>query len=191
MELFKNKNIILASKSPRRHQLLNDLGLQFSIQTIEVEEVYPPGLSMTQIAEYLAKHKSEPFERLLSENDILITADTIVWINGEVLGKPRNREEAILMLQKLSGSLHQVITGVCLKSPDKTTLFSSITNVYFKELLLNEIEYYIDEYQPFDKAGAYGIQEWIGYIGIKHIEGSFYNVMGLPIQKLYEELILF
>jgi septum formation protein len=181
-------NIILASKSPRRQQLLKELGLNFTINTFDVVEEYPEGLSMVEIPVYLAKLKSIPFQGKLEKNDLVITADTIVWHNNTVLGKPKNKKHAIEILSLLSNSEHQVITGVCLTSAKKQVVFYSVTNVMFKTLLKEEINYYIDNFKPFDKAGAYGIQEWIGYIGITHIEGSFYNVMGLPVQKLYSEI---
>ncbi|MBN1987101.1 MAG: Maf family protein, partial [Prolixibacteraceae bacterium] len=144
-----------------------------------------------EIPVYLAKRKATPFSSALKENDLLITADTIVWINGHVLGKPAGADEAKQMLTQLSGHEHQVISGVCLTSTQKQTTFFSVSNVLFKTLSENEIDFYISHFKPFDKAGAYGIQEWIGTIGITHIEGSFYNVMGLPVQKLYEEILKF
>ena len=188
MKWFPNYNYILASKSPRRSQLLKSLGIDFSIKTIEVDETYPAGLEREQIPQFLAEKKAEPFREHLLENDLIITADTIVWKDGKVLGKPKNREEAIEMLRFLSGDWHQVISGVCLTTFKKSKSFYSTSNVQFKKLTQAEIEYYVSTFKPFDKAGAYGIQEWIGIIGITHIEGSFYNVMGLPIQKLYEEI---
>lgn len=191
MEQLKKHNIILASKSPRRQQLLKDLGLEFSVEVTDADETYPPGLSMEEIPVFLAELKAKAFSRELVENELLITADTIVWLNGEVLGKPADKDEAIQMLRKLSNNEHQVVTGVCLKSNSRQCSFFAVSNVAFKELTDDEINYYIDRYKPYDKAGAYGIQEWIGYIGITHIEGSFFNVMGLPIQKLYTELLKF
>jgi septum formation protein len=191
MNWFPNYNYILASKSPRRNQLLKSLGIEFQVKTKDVEENYPDNLQKEEIPVFLAELKSKPFLKDLSANDLLITADTIVWKDGEVLGKPANKEEAVKMLQLLSATEHQVISGVCLSGADKTESFYSISNVQFKKLTLQEIEYYISEFKPFDKAGAYGIQEWIGTIGITHIEGSFYNVMGLPVQKLYDEILRF
>lgn len=188
MNWLPDYNYILASKSPRRQELLKSLGINFQIITKEVEEIFPDNLSKEQIPVFLAELKAKSFLNDLKENDLLITADTIVWFNGEVLGKPANRKEAIETLQKLSGHEHQVISGVSLTSVKKQKSFFSITNVMFKQLSLPEIEYYVYEYKPYDKAGAYGIQEWIGYIGITHIEGSFYNVMGLPVQQLYTEI---
>jgi len=188
MKWFPDYNFILASKSPRRQQLLESLGLTFSIRLKEVEEVYPEGLRKEEVPVYLAELKAQAFINELAENEIVITADTVVCLENEILGKPNDYKEAFSMLTNLSGKEHQVITGVCLTSKNKSTSFYSLTNVMFKELTAQEIEYYISEYKPYDKAGAYGIQEWIGTIGITHIEGSFYNVMGLPIQKLYEEI---
>ncbi|QGY45951.1 septum formation protein Maf [Maribellus comscasis] len=188
MEWFPKYNYILASKSPRRQQLLNSLGIEFKVQLKEVEEKFPDNLSMEEIPVYLAKLKAAPFLAELKENDLLITADTIVSFNKKVLGKPSDYEDAKQMLAGLSGNEHQVISGVCLTSEKKQTSFYSSSNVQFKVLSDKEIEYYISKFKPLDKAGAYGIQEWIGAVGITHIEGSFYNVMGLPIQKLYEEV---
>ncbi len=188
MNWLPDYNYILASKSPRRQELLRSLGIGFSVWENNGEENYPGDLTKEEIPVYLAEQKAHHFIHDLRENDLLITADTIVWINGEVLGKPGSTDEAVQMLQKLSGCEHQVITGVCLTSVARQKSFYSISNVLFKHLSLAEIEYYISEYKPFDKAGAYGIQEWIGYIGITHIEGSFFNVMGLPVQQLYSEI---
>lgn len=180
--------IILASASPRRHQLMRDAGFDFEIRLKSTEEIYPATLSPEKIPEYLACLKAVAFKEELKVDELLITADTIVCLGAKVLGKPKNRECAIEMLQQLSGQKHKVVTGVCLTTSGKQEKFSVITDVYFKVLTEEEIVYYVDHYQPFDKAGAYGIQEWIGYIGIERIDGSFYNVMGLPVQKLYEVL---
>jgi septum formation protein len=188
MEWFPKYNIILASKSPRRQQLLHSIGVNFEVRVKEVNENFPPELDKNEIPVFLAELKSHPFLGDLKEKDLLITADTIVWFRGEVLGKPANYKEAKHMLQKLSGHYHEVISGVCLTSKTKKVSFHSTSKVRFKELSNNEIDYYINKFRPFDKAGSYGIQEWIGAIGITHIEGSFYNVMGLPIQKLYDEI---
>ena len=191
MNWLPDYNYILASKSPRRHELLHSLGINFSVRTKEVDENYPNSLKREEIAIYLAKLKASAFANELAENDLLITADTIVWLNGEVFGKPADRNDAIRILRKLSGIEHQVISGVCLTSIKRQKTFFSVSNVQFKQLSEAEIQFYVDEYKPFDKAGAYGIQEWIGYIGITHIEGSFYNVIGLPVQQLYSEIIRF
>ncbi len=188
MNWLPDYNYILASKSPRRQELLRSLGVKFHVITKEVEEKYPDTLYREEISVFLAELKAKQFLNNLKENDLLITADTIVWFKDEVLGKPGNRNEAIETLQKLSGHEHQVISGVSLTSTQKQKSFYSISNVRFKKLSISEIEYYVDEFKPYDKAGAYGIQEWIGYIGITSIEGSFYNVMGLPIQQLYTEI---
>lgn len=183
-----NYQIILASQSPRRQQLLKELGLEFTISIKEVDEFYPQHLQREEIPVYLAQLKAKAFENSISENQLVITADTIVWLNNQVLGKPADYDDAYKMLQSLSGNTHTVYTGVCLKSLQKETSFWAQTHVHFKELSHNEITYYLNTHKPYDKAGAYGIQEWIGYIGIEHIEGSYFNVMGLPVQKLYEQL---
>ena len=188
MEWLKQYQVILASKSPRRQQLLKELGIDFSVEVAEVDEQYPEGLAMEEIPVYLARLKAKPFEGRLNDSQLVITADTIVWHKGKVLGKPTDEMEAAQMLNSLSDNEHQVVTGVCLKSVQKEKSFFSVSNVAFKKLTKDEIEYYITNYKPYDKAGAYGIQEWIGHIGVTHIEGSFFNVMGLPVQKLYMEL---
>lgn len=180
--------IILASKSPRRQQLLTDLGLKFSVQSMDIPEVFPEGLAMTEVPVYLAELKAGAFRPLLKKNQLVITADTIVWLDGKVLNKPDDYDEGFQMLSALSGKKHQVVTGVCLLSIEKKISFYASTDVWFKELSPEEIHFYLENYRPYDKAGAYGIQEWIGYIGINRIEGSFFNVMGLPIQSLYEHL---
>jgi septum formation protein len=188
-----NVRIILASQSPRRRQLLEQLGLSFEVMVLkDLPEAYPPEMPVTEIPEFLASQKADAYAELLSQgNTIVITADTIVALNKQVLGKPANRQEAIDMLQLLSGKIHKVITGVAISSKDNQITFAAHTNVWFKQLSTEEIEYYVDHYQPYDKAGAYGIQEWIGMIGIEKVEGSYYNVVGLPVQKLYTELMSF
>ena len=191
MNWFPNYNYILASRSPRRQELLKSLGIPFEVKIKKVEETFPQEITGSEIPEYLAKLKSVPFLNELKENDLLITADTVVFLNGELIGKPENIQAAAIMLRKLGGNEHQVISGVCLTSVKKQKVFHAVTNVQFKNLKEEEIWYYISSFPPLDKAGAYGIQEWIGFIGITHIEGSFYNVMGLPIQKLYEEILKF
>ncbi len=188
-EKLSKYNIILASKSPRRQQFLKDLEIPFTVQLKEVEEVYPKEFQGTEITDYLADLKSQPFTNSLKKDDLLITSDTIVWLDNKALGKPKDKNDAIRILQELSGKRHQVITSVSIKSIHFQKIFNDITNVYFKELTVDEIEYYLDNHQPFDKAGSYGIQEWIGFIGIERIEGSYFNVMGLPVQKLYKELM--
>ena len=195
LENLKNYKIILASHSPRRQYLLKELGIDFEIKIkdngeIKFKEVYPKTLKKEQIALYNAGLKAKACENEISDNTILITADTIVCLGNEVLNKPDDYDDAVKMLNKLSGKNHQVITGVCIKSTLKNSSISfyDTTNVYFKELTRQEITYYVNKFKPYDKAGAYGIQEWIGYIGIEKIEGSYFNVMGLPVQRLYEEL---
>jgi len=185
-------HIILASSSPRRQYLLKELGLDFEICTTNVKEDYPAGLNPGDVALYLAEMKAASFDTArMHQNSILITADTIVVLGNEILGKPAGHDEAVTMLRKLSGRKHDVITAICLKSKKKSRTFRVLSSVYFKELELEEIEYYISNFRPFDKAGGYGIQEWIGYIGISKIEGSFFNIMGLPVKELYEELLNF
>jgi len=184
--------IILASGSPRRQSLLKELGLDFRVEQREIDEVYPTHLKGKEIAEYLSGLKATAFlSNEIPDDHLLITADTIVCVDDKMLAKPKDFKHAQEMLQLLSGRWHEVITGVCLKSNKKEKIFSVSTQVRFKTLSSSEINYYIENYKPYDKAGAYGIQEWIGFIGISEISGSFHNVMGLPVQKLYEELIKF
>lgn len=181
--------IILASQSPRRQHLLKEIGIDFTVVKKSFgDENFPKGLVREEIALYLADYKASYFKDEIKEDEIIITADTIVWLNNEVINKPIDFNDAVLMLEKLSGNCHQVYTGVCLSSGEKSCLFYAESDVYFRKLTKEEINYYIETYKPYDKAGAYGIQEWIGYIGIEKINGSFYNVMGLPVQKLYLEL---
>lgn len=190
--MFKNlanKKIILASKSPRRQELLRGLGIPFEIRTKEIDENFPNTIDASDVASFLAQKKAEAFE--LSIDEILITSDTAVLLTNRILNKPQNTEEAIEMLKSLSGKTHKVCTGVCIKSIEKEVLFSDFTSVTYKPLSTDEIEYYIKHFKPFDKAGSYGIQEWIGFIGIEKIEGCYYNVMGLPLSKLYQELLDF
>jgi septum formation protein len=189
---LSGKRLILASQSPRRQYLLRELGLEFDVLVPDVEEVYPPGMRPEEIAVYLAELKAASLDlRLVDEQAIIITADTIVFIGDEVLGKPSGHDDAVAMLRKLSGRKHIVITAVCLVSKTNKRTFHVRSEVTFKILTMEEIEYYVQNFRPFDKAGAYGIQEWIGYTGIDRIEGSFFNVMGLPVKELYEELIKF
>jgi len=186
---IQNYHIILGSNSPRRRELLAGLDLDFEVKVIPgLEEHYPATLQPEEIPVFLAQQKAEAYIPTLPEKTLLITADTIVWNRNEVIGKPKNREDAIQMLQSLSGHEHHVVTGVCLTTTEKQKAFSVISAVKFATLTNEEIGYYVDKYQPFDKAGAYGIQEWIGYVGVENINGSFYNVMGLPVQRLYQEL---
>ena len=188
MHSIKNYKLILASASPRRQQLMKDAGFTFEVRLKNVEEKYPQELHWENVPEYLSKVKASAFREELKADEVLITADTVVCIHDRILGKPADRKEAISMLQELSGNRHLVVTGVSVTTRTEQLSFSSRTDVFFKRLSNEEIEFYVDTYKPFDKAGAYGIQEWIGYIGIERIAGSFYNVMGLPIQKLYETL---
>lgn len=188
-EKLKDYHIILASGSPRRHQFFKDLGMDFEIRLKPVKEDFPKNLKASEITDFLAQLKSSVFEGELEENDILITSDTIVWHNGTALGKPTDRAQAIEMLRSLSGKTHQVITSVCFKTAGELTTVSSTTKVHFSNLSQEEITYYIDEFRPFDKAGAYGIQEWIGLIGIESIEGSYFNVVGLPTHLVYQTLL--
>lgn len=188
-EKLKDFNLILASASPRRRQLLSECGLEFTVaEKFECNEEYPATLSAEEVAPYLACKKSHTYPKSLSEKDILLTADTVVIVGETILGKPADRSEAIEMLKALSGRTHTVTTGVVLRMIDRTYSFSVSSSVTFRELTVEEIEYYIDTYKPYDKAGAYGIQEWIGYVAIEQIAGSFFNVMGLPVQRLYVEL---
>jgi septum formation protein len=188
---LQQKNIILASGSPRRQALLKGLDIPFEIKLKPVNEVYDNNLKEEKITNYLASLKASVFSNELTKNDILITSDTIVWNEKGALEKPQNKREAIAMIQSLSNKTHKVITSVCLKSVTKEKVFHSLTEVSFKKLSLQEIEYYVEKYKPYDKAGAYGIQEWIGFIGVTKINGSYFNVMGLPVNKLYEELLKF
>ena len=181
-------HIILASQSPRRQELLSGLNIPFDVQNINVEENYPPQLVGVDIPMYLAEKKAKAFAKKMAENTLLITADTIVWHEGTVFNKPKDRADATRMLNALSGKTHEVITGVCISTLTKQKTFHVISEVRFARLTKDEIEYYLDNYKPYDKAGAYGVQEWIGFIGVEHIEGSYFNVMGLPIQRLYTEL---
>ncbi|MBQ0075202.1 MAG: septum formation protein Maf [Prevotella sp.] len=179
--------LILASNSPRRKELLKGLGVPFDVLVIKgIDESFPDTLAAENVAEYIAKKKAAPYKEQLLAGNTVITADTVVVCEDEILGKPKDEADAHRMLRKLSGKTHQVYTGVCIVTKDLETSFSVRTDVTFKELTDDEILYYIREYKPFDKAGAYGIQEWIGYIGITNIDGSYYNVMGLPVQRIYE-----
>ena len=180
--------IILASGSPRRQQFFKDLELDFEIRLKEIEEVFPPELVGGEITNYLAELKAAAFDGTLADNEILVTSDTIVWHNNKALGKPKDNEDAFRILKSLSNNTHEVITSVCFKTNTKTDLLCETTKVTFNQLSDDAIHYYIDTYKPFDKAGAYGIQEWIGFIGVSKIEGSYANVMGMPVDKVYEYL---
>ena len=181
--------IVLASNSPRRRELLAGLGIEFEVRVLpDIDESYLADLPVMQIAEYIAHEKASAYLLTMKDNDLVITADTVVIIGNEVLGKPKDEEDAKRMLRLISGKTHQVVTGVCLTTTKQQRHFSVSTDVTFKNLPENEINYYITKYKPFDKAGAYGIQEWIGYVGVTSLNGSYFNVMGLPVQKLWEEL---
>jgi septum formation protein len=183
--------IILASRSPRRQQLMRELGLKFEVVIREYDEIYPEGLNGEQIAKHIAFEKAALFKDELTYNEIVIAADTIVWCDNKVLGKPINREDAAYILKEISGNTHEVITSVSIRSMVKEFTFSESTKVTFDTISEEEIYYYIDKYKPFDKAGAYGIQEWIGIAACSRIEGSYFNVVGLPVQRLYKELLRF
>jgi len=188
-EILRHYNLLLGSKSPRRQELLKALGLHYSLVEIEVDEVYPAYLQGADIARYLCELKADAYDpALIAPDSILVTADTIVWLDGKYIGKPSGKEEAIEMLKKLSGKQHSVYTGICLRSQTRKTVFHAHTLVKFRELTQDEIEFYIAHHKPYDKAGSYGIQDWIGYIGITGIEGCYYNVMGFPVQMFYSEL---
>jgi len=189
-KLLEGKKIILASNSPRRKQYLTDLGISFEINPSNADESYPKELRRSEITDFIANAKASTFENL-AENEILITCDTLVWNEDMVIGKPENPTHAFEILKGLSNKTHEVISSVCLKSKHKKHFFHAVTSVTFSELTTEEIWYYIENYKPFDKAGAYGIQEWIGIIATKEIKGSYSNIVGLPMEKLYHELINF
>ena len=188
-EKLNKINIILASGSPRRQQFFKEMDLHYTIRLKEIEEIYPEHLQAEEITNFLAKLKASAFENELEENDVLVTSDTIVWLNGKALGKPKDYDDAFKMLQQLANQTHEVITSVCLKSIDKTDVFHCVTKVTFADLSDEAITYYLDNYQPFDKAGSYGIQDWIGLVGISKIEGSYTNVVGLPTEMLFQKLM--
>lgn len=188
-EKLNKINIILASGSPRRQQFFKEMDLHYSIRLKEIEEIYPEHLQAEEITNFLAKLKANAFENELEENDVLVTSDTIVWLNGKALGKPKNYNDAFQMLQQLANQTHEVITSVCLKSIDKTDVFHCVTKVTFSNLSDEAIRYYLEHYKPFDKAGSYGIQDWIGLVGISKIEGSYTNVVGLPTEMLFQKLM--
>ncbi len=182
--------IILASNSPRRRELLSGLGLDYEVRTLPgIDESYPDTLQGEEIPVYISSKKASAYLDALKDNELLITADTIVWLEGRVLGKPADEEEACRMLRDLSGKTHQVITGVTLATTAFQKSFASVSQVTFASLTEEEISYYVNHYHPMDKAGSYGVQEWIGFIGVERIEGSYFNVMGLPVQRLYRELV--
>jgi len=185
------RKIILASKSPRRKQLMEEAGFQFEIKTREVEESYPSSIPSEKVAEYLAEKKAIGVKDFLQDDEIILTSDTTVVLGKSIFGKPKDAEDAFNILKQLSGKTHQVITGVCLLSKNKKRIFSGISKVHFEELTDSEIRYYINEFKPFDKAGAYAIQEWIGLCKVKKIEGTYSNIMGLPMPEVYRELTNF
>ena len=181
--------IVLGSASPRRKELLSGLDIDFDVEVIPgIDESYPEELTAHEIPLYIARKKAEAYVAKMTDNELLITADTIVATEGNILGKPADREEAIGMLRRLSGRVHEVVTGVCISTKEKSVSFSVVSKVSFAKIDDEDIFYYVDKYRPYDKAGGYGIQEWIGYVGVEAIDGSFYNVMGLPVQRLYQEL---
>lgn len=191
LENLKNYHIILASNSPRRRELLGGLGIDFEVRVLgDVDESYPADLPVGEIAEYIAVKKAEAYRQSMADDELIVTADTVVVCGGEVMGKPVDEADAHRMLRCLSGVRHSVTTGVCLTTYGQQRHFSVTTEVEFKQLSDEEISYYVAHYRPFDKAGAYGIQEWIGYIGCTGLHGSYYNVMGLPVQRIYQELCL-
>lgn len=185
---LKDYNIILASASPRRHAFLRSMNIDFEVRLHPIEEVYPNTLKGTEITDYLAKLKAEAFKTQLQDNDILITSDTIVWLDNKPVEKPKDKEDAFRMIKSLSNKTHEVMTSICFTQPTQQKIVNTITKVTFKALTDDEIWYYVNTYEPLDKAGAYGIQEWIGAVGITNIEGSYNNVVGLPTHLLYETL---
>lgn len=189
LDNLKKYSVVLASNSPRRKELMSGLGIEYVVKTLpDIDESYPADLQGEAIPLFIAREKADAYRSMIAPEELLITADTIVWLDGKALGKPVGREDAIKMLQALSGKVHQVITGVCLTTQEWQRSFTSTTEVRFAKLTDEEIEYYVDTYSPMDKAGSYGVQEWIGFVGVESISGSYFNVMGLPIQRLYREL---
>ncbi len=189
LENLLKYEVLLASNSPRRRELLGDLGVKFSVCVIpDIDESYPEELPAMDVAAYISKVKADAYEKLITASQLIITADTVVICDGEVLGKPSDKADAVSMLKRLSGKVHYVVTGVTITTATRKETFSVVSEVEFAELEDGEIDYYVENYSPLDKAGAYGIQEWIGCMGVKRISGSFYNVMGLPLQRLYTEL---
>ena len=190
LDNLKKYKVILASNSPRRKELLAGLGVDYEVRTLpDVDESYPETLQGADIPLYIAKEKADAYVAMMQPGELMITADTIVWLDGKVLGKPRDREDALQMLRTMSGRTHEVFTGVCITTTDWQRSVTAQTEVRFATLSEEEIAYYVDNFQPMDKAGAYGVQEWIGFIGVENISGSYYNIMGLPVQKLYRELL--
>ncbi len=191
-ENLRKYSVILASGSPRRRELLSSIGLEYKVRTIEgISEEYPANLNAEEVPQFISREKAQAYRATMEKNELIITADTVVALDNKILGKPHGKDEAVEMLKFLSGRTHQVITGVTLMTETREETFATTSNVTVAKLLDNEIEYYIEKYKPYDKAGAYGIQEWIGMIGVTGIEGSFFNVMGLPVQRLYTLLKTF
>ena len=189
LEQLKDYRIILASNSPRRKELLSGLGIPFEVKTLPgIDEAYPDTLNPSEVAEYISREKANAYADRMEDDELLITADTIVVSGDEIMGKPENAADACRMLHRLSGTVHQVYTGVTLTTLNMQRSFTAATDVRFAKLTDEEVNYYVETFRPFDKAGAYGIQEWIGYVGVESIHGSYFNVMGLPIQRLYQEL---
>lgn len=189
LENIQHYKIVLASNSPRRRELLSGLNLEYTVRVLpDIDESYPDTLKGEEIPMYISREKAEAYRNSMAEDELIITADTVVCINEKVLGKPRTQEEAKEMLRELSGKTHQVITGVCLMTCGLQRTFSATTQVTFNVLTEDEIEFYVEKFRPLDKAGAYGVQEWIGFVGVSRLEGSYFNVMGLPVQRLYQEL---
>lgn len=190
LDNLEKYKVILASGSPRRRELMAGLGVNYEVRILpDVDESYPDTLQGEEIPLYIAKEKADAYIPMMQPDELIITADTIVWLDGEVLGKPRDREDALQMLRTMSGRTHKVFTGVCITTTDWQRSFTAQTEVRFATLSEDEIIYYVDNFKPMDKAGAYGVQEWIGFIGVENISGSYYNIMGLPVQKLYRELL--
>ena len=190
LDYLEKYKVILASGSPRRRELMAGLGVNYEVRILpDVDESYPDTLQGEEIPLYIAKEKADAYIPMMQPDELIITADTIVWLDGKVLGKPRDREDALQMLRTMSGRTHEVFTGVCITTTDWQRSFTAQTEVRFATLSEDEIIYYVDNFKPMDKAGAYGVQEWIGFIGVENISGSYYNIMGLPVQKLYRELL--
>ena len=190
LDNLEKYKVILASGSPRRRELMAGLGVNYEVRILpDVDESYPDTLQGEEIPLYIAKEKADAYIPMMQPDELIITADTIVWLDGKVLGKPRDREDALQMLRTMSGRTHKVFTGVCITTTDWQRSFTAQTEVRFATLSEDEIIYYVDNFKPMDKAGAYGVQEWIGFIGVENISGSYYNIMGLPVQRLYRELL--
>lgn len=190
LDNLEKYKVILASGSPRRRELMAGLGVNYEVRILpDVDESYPDTLQGEEIPLYIAKEKADAYIPMMQPDELINTADTIVWLDGKVLGKPRDREDALQMLRTMSGRTHEVFTGVCITTTDWQRSFTAQTEVRFATLSEDEIIYYVDNFKPMDKAGAYGVQEWIGFIGVENISGSYYNIMGLPVQKLYRELL--